>query len=89
MKLEKIVKEQPIEIKYKAKVIDKDLIGIREFMRKFSVKRGTILTKDHDTVINVAEGTVKLEPVWKFLLRKSYFGAAKGISPFTKEDEMK
>ena len=57
----------PIEVKYKSKIIARDLEGIREFMRKFSVKKGIMLTKNEGK-IKVEEGEVLLIPVWKFLL---------------------
>ena len=57
----------PIEVKYKSKIIARDLEGIREFMRKFSVKKGIMLTKEEGK-IKVEEGEIFLIPIWKFLL---------------------
>ncbi len=57
----------PIEIKYKEKIIDKDTAGIREFMRKFNVKKGTMITKDEEKIIRTEEGTISLIPAWLFL----------------------
>lgn len=63
-----IIDKKPVEIKYKSRIIDKDLLGTREFMKKFSVREGTILTKDQEGAIKVPEGKIALKPVWKFLL---------------------
>lgn len=60
----------PIEVKYKSKVIEKDVRGVREFMRKFSVRQGLVLTKNDERRMKVPEGIVTLKPVWKFLLGK-------------------
>ncbi len=58
----------PIEIKYQNQIINKDLEGIKEFMRKFSVKKGILITKKDERKIKVTEGIIELIPVSKFLL---------------------
>ncbi len=58
----------PIEVKHQNKIIDKDYEGLREFMRKFSVEKGVLLTKNNEEKIKVPEGKIELVPVWKFLL---------------------
>lgn len=63
-----VIDKEPIEVKYTSKVIDRDLLGIRECMRKFSFSTGLVLTKDQEGTIKVPEGRITFTPVWKFLL---------------------
>lgn len=58
----------PIEVKYKEKINSEDFKAIREFMKKFSVKEGIIITKKDEKIINFAEGRIRLIPLWKWLL---------------------
>ncbi len=60
----------PIEIKYKGKIAGKDISGIREFMRKFGVKKGIIVTKNEEKTIKIEEGTISLIPAWMFLSKQ-------------------
>ena len=39
-------------------------------MKKFKTKEGIMLTKSEERKVKFKEGTVKLIPVWKFLLEK-------------------
>ena len=64
-----LIDKNPIEVKYKSKLISKDYIGLKEFMRKFSSKKGVILTKDKEGLIKVSEGRITQIPVWKWLLK--------------------
>ena len=62
-----IYENMPIEIKYKRKILGGDISGVREFMRKFSVKKGIVITKDEERKVSVEEGSINLIPAWIFL----------------------
>ena len=59
-----------IEIKYQEKIRNEDFNGLKSFMKKFKTKEGIMLTKNEERKVKFKEGTVKLIPVWKFLLEK-------------------
>lgn len=61
-------KDTPVEIKYKRKIMNSDALGVREFMRRFGVKKGLIITKDEERKLSAEEGKINLIPAWKFLL---------------------
>jgi uncharacterized protein len=54
----------PIEIKF-GKI---ELKGITEFMRKFKIKKGIILTTNEEKTIKEKEFTIEIIPAWKYLL---------------------
>ncbi len=58
----------PVEIKYHEKVDSGDVKPIREFMKKFNVKKGMIITKNEEREIEVEEGAITLIPAWKWML---------------------
>ena len=58
----------PIEVKYQEKINSEDFKIIKEFMKKFNKKESLILTKNEERKIKSEEGTIKLIPVWKWLL---------------------
>ncbi len=60
----------PIEIKYQEKIDTGDVKPVREFMKKFHVKRGMIITKNEEKEIKAEEGIITLIPVWKWLLEE-------------------
>ncbi len=62
-----IHENMPIEIKYKRKILGSDILGVREFMRKFSVKKGIMITKNEERKVSVGEGAINLIPAWIFL----------------------
>lgn len=64
-----IYKDMPIEVKYQEKINSEDFKTIKEFMKKFKEKEGLILTKNEEKEIKFEEGTIKLIPVWKWLLQ--------------------
>lgn len=66
-----VVDGMPIEVKYQPKIVSSDLKGVREFMRKFSSKKGIVVTKDEEKEVRLPEGRITLIPAWKFLLRQS------------------
>ncbi len=59
----------PLEVKYQENVRTEDSKGIREFMKKFKVKEGMILTKKDERVLEIDEGKIRLIPIWKWLLQ--------------------
>jgi uncharacterized protein len=60
----------PVEVKYRDKIASSDLDGIRSFMRKFNVREAIMLTKKDDKFVEVAEGRIRLIPLWKWLLER-------------------
>ncbi|MBS3138428.1 ATP-binding protein [Candidatus Woesearchaeota archaeon] len=65
-----VLENMPVEVKYTNNVIGKDLLSVREFMKKFSVKQGLILTKMQAGTRTVPEGLITLIPVWRFVLER-------------------
>lgn len=63
-----VVNGIPVEVKYQPRVLPKDLKGLREFMRKFGVGRGVVVTRDEAKEAKFAEGKVKFIPAERFLL---------------------
>ena len=64
-----IYENTPIEVKYQEKINSEDFKVIREFMKKFNKKESLMLTKNQEKEIKLKEGTIKLIPVWKWLLK--------------------
>ena len=60
----------PIEVKYQEKINSEDFKPMREFMKKFNTKEGLMLTKNEEKEIKFEEGTIRLIPVWKWLLEE-------------------
>ena len=58
----------PIEVKYQEKIKPEDLKSIIEFMKRFKVKNGMLITKNEEKEIKVKEGKIKFIPLWKWLL---------------------
>ena len=58
----------PIEVKYQERINLEDFKPIREFMKKFNKKEGLMVTMNEEREIKLEEGTIKLIPVWKWLL---------------------
>src|SRR3989344_7075025 len=58
----------PIEIKYLEKIKSDNLKSITEFMKKFKVKKGILITKNEEREVKVEEGKIKYIPLWKWLL---------------------
>ena len=65
-----IHEDMPIEVKYQEKINSEDFKIIKEFMKKFNKKEGLMLTKNEEKEIKFEEGTIKLIPVWNWLLEK-------------------
>lgn len=59
----------PVEVKFKNKILNNELRGVREFMRKFKIGKGVIITRDDDKKITVSEGKIFFIPAWKLLLK--------------------
>ncbi len=74
----------PIEVKYQEQTTSKDLHSMKDFMKKFRIHFGIILTKNEEKELRTEEGTIKVIPVWKWLLEEdsnasdSIFGSLKG-----------
>jgi len=60
----------PIEVKYKTKVNVKEIRGMFEFMRKFELNEGLVITKDYETSRKIKDKKVRFMPLWKWLLRQ-------------------
>lgn len=58
----------PVEVKYQNTIVSKDFDGLRQFMRRFSVKKSILITKNEEKTAKAPEGQIKLIPAWKFLL---------------------
>jgi hypothetical protein len=66
-----VVNGVPIEVKYQPKILPGDLKGIREFMRKFGVGEGTVITRDEEREMKISEGRVRFIPADIFLMSKT------------------
>ena len=60
----------PIEIKYQENISTQDFKPILNFMKKFKVNQGTIITKKDEKELKFEEGKIKLIPAWKFILEE-------------------
>lgn len=63
----------PVEIKYKEKIINKDMKNLLRFCRKFGAKEALMITKDKIGESKFESGNkknvkIKFIPAWKFLL---------------------
>jgi predicted AAA+ superfamily ATPase len=61
----------PIEIKYQESIGDNDFRQILEFMNKFGVKEGVMVTKNDERIVKHKGRSIKLVPAWKWLLGQS------------------
>jgi len=59
----------PLEVKYQEKIGSDDLKGLREFMKKFTVRKGIAITKKDEGTIELEEGKIRLIPAWKWFLQ--------------------
>jgi len=64
-----VYQDIPIEVKYQEKINSEDFKSIREFMKKFRMKKGLMLTKKEEKDVKFEEGVIKLIPIWKWLLK--------------------
>ena len=58
----------PVEIKYRAKISEKDIAGLLTFCQKFSVPEALVITRDFEKVERRRRATLKFLPLWRFLL---------------------
>jgi predicted AAA+ superfamily ATPase len=58
----------PVEIKWKDKIISRDIRGLRSFMRKYDVRRGYLISRNEEDEIENSHGTIVVIPYWKALL---------------------
>jgi uncharacterized protein len=66
-----IHKDTPIEVKYQEHINPEDLKPLKEFMRKFKKEDAILITKNEEKELKFEEGTIKLIPIWKWLLLKT------------------
>ncbi len=59
----------PIEVKYREAINPGDFKYLREFMEKFGIDRGLMITKNDERSVSLNGGKVRLIPAWKFLLQ--------------------
>lgn len=59
----------PLEVKYSEKIRPEEFKWLRLFMQKYSLKKGQIITKEKEEVIETEEGKITLIPLWKWLLQ--------------------
>ncbi|HBI23876.1 MAG TPA: hypothetical protein DDX84_06705 [Nitrospiraceae bacterium] len=59
----------PIEIKYRSSIHKRDARGLNSFMKKYSLSRGTMITRDFEGSVQLTGGTVDCVPYWKFLVQ--------------------
>ena len=65
--IDMVIKDKPIEIKYKNNIQDEDINNLKYFMKKFKTKEGYLITKN--TIKNL--DLIKCIPVWKILIKKT------------------
>ncbi len=58
----------PLEVKYKSKITKKDISGVFNFMDKFKIDRGVVITKDLFKVEKIDGKKIQYIPCWLFLL---------------------
>lgn len=66
--IDAVTEGRPVEVKYQNKITDQDFAGLREFMKRFSVKNAVLVTKDTEGNAKFPEGEIELIPAWKFVL---------------------
>lgn len=52
----------PIEVKYREKISERDLKGIKYFIKKFNLKKGIVFTKR----LEEKQGSIEFIPVWQY-----------------------
>lgn len=58
----------PVEVKYQESISTRDLKGLKNFMGKFKVKKGILISKDLESKLDAPVGTIEVIPIWKYLL---------------------
>jgi hypothetical protein len=58
----------PIEVKYKKVVRIKELRYLLNFMERFKVERGLVVTEDYEGDEKVNGKLIKFVPLWKWVL---------------------
>ncbi len=58
----------PIEIKFKNKILTKDINTIKKFLERFNLKKGFVITKDTFEKKNIGGKEIFSIPAWLFLL---------------------
>lgn len=55
----------PIEVKYQGMVTTGDMGGVIEFMKKYGVSEGVIITKNTEETVETEHGRIRMIPAWK------------------------
>lgn len=69
-----VVNGIPVEVKYQEKIIKSDLKGLIEFMRKFDIHKGFVISKNREKTMKIEHGDVVFIPAWKLLLDPKVIG---------------
>lgn len=63
-----IYNRMPVEVKYKDNIQKQDLKNLLEFMEKFKISTGYLISKDRFDEVNIDNKIIKILPVWYFAL---------------------
>ncbi len=69
--IDAISNDVPIEVKYQENITTFDIKPIREFMKKFKIKKGIIITKKDQRIIETEDGIITLVPAWKWAIEQT------------------
>ncbi len=58
----------PVEVKYQGSIGKGDFKGLMQFMRKYGVKRGILISKNIRDTVETEYGTIEIIPAWSFSL---------------------
>ena len=61
-----VIKDNPVEIKYKNEIKEEDIDNLKYFMKKFKKNEGYLITKNRVNNFN----SIKCIPVWKILIER-------------------
>lgn len=61
----------PIEVKFKEKILDTDMKGVKSFIKKFAPKKAIIISKEQEKFIKYNNTEIFFIPYWKFILDKN------------------
>ena len=62
--------DAPIEVKYRDNISEKDLKNLFEYMEKFKIKKGYLVSKNRSDEIHRNNKTIKILPAWYLALKK-------------------
>ena len=61
---------KPLEVKYKETIKNKDIKGLINFMKRFKVDEGEVISKDKSGEEIIDGKKIIFKPLWKFLLEE-------------------